>query len=571
MRYRWAALLLLATPLPTLAQEQRAIPDLPRDVERRVESMRGDASARRLSGPVTIPAGDAIATDVVVDGTLTLAGRIDGDLLVLGGDLLFVEGAAVTGDVLVVGGAISGAERATVGGTLLSYGPARPYARADERDANRDDAWEKDDRERDGRWRHPRHDDDEGGIDLSVSIAGNYNRVEGLPVMFGPVIRTAGPNRLTISGQAIWRTEPSESLDDEIGYRARVQQELFGGALRVGGEASSLVRPIETRGLNSTEAGLAAALFHSDLHDYYAEESWAAQIELRPTAFPLDAWLVYRVSEQGALEESDPWSLLNGDDAWRPQPIVARGDIATLLIGMKLDTRDDEDEPMRGFLGSVVVEHALDQDLGLPAFDVDGAVAGGQAFDDVTIASADLRAYLPVNRSSTLNLRGFVGGSVEETVLPPQFQRAIGGIGTLPGFSLFEGACGSRATRARLVRGVDDAGLNELSDEPMLAAYGCDRVALGQLEYRGGFDVHEYEDERHHWHDVDVSADWSFFVNVARGWAYGDMPFVDRSDTETMADVGFGVLFDQLGVYVGLPVTGEDRSLRAAVRLQRRF
>ena len=51
----------------------------------------------------------------------------------------------------------------------------------------------------------------------SVEASGAYNRVEGLPVMFGPVVRTAGPNRLMLSGQAIWRTQPSESLDEELG------------------------------------------------------------------------------------------------------------------------------------------------------------------------------------------------------------------------------------------------------------------------------------------------------------------------------------------------------------------
>jgi len=215
----------------------------------------------------------------------------------------------------------------------------------------------------------------------------------------------------------------------------------------------------------------------------------------------------------------------------------------------------------------------------MPAMNLDGIVAGGMTFDDFTTASLDLRAHLPVNRTSTLNLRGYVAGALEEAVLPPQMQHAIGGIGTVPGVSHFEGACGSRGERVRLATPDPDGGPDVLSEASMLPAYGCDRVALAQLEYRGGFDIvdwHVYDDDDEddddwHEHDFDVSADWAFFADVARGWSYGDMTFTERGDTETMADVGFGLLFDEVGVYGAIPITGEDQSLRVVVRLQHRF
>ena len=589
MTHRLAALLFLLAPAQATAQEGRGLPALPEDVEERVEDMRNDPGSLRMSGSVLVPADSAIRSDLVVEGgTLQLAGRVDGDVLVTGGDLILAEGAVIGGDVLVVGGAVTGVELATVGGTLLTYGPAgadpgrRGDPQRDDKDRARhdhDDDWEADDGDDDDRWRRHRHDDDDG-LDLGLSIAGNYNRVEGLPVMFGPVVRTGGRNRLTISGQAIWRTQPSESLDEEIGYQVRAQQGLFGGRLRVGGDVRSMVRPIETRGLNSTEAGLAAVLFHSDLHDYYEDRSWGAHVELHPRSIPIEARIGYRQSEHGSLEVSNPWSLFDRDDAWRPQPLVAEGDLSTLSFGLRFDTRNDEDEPIRGFFASLGVEHAIDQDLLGPSMDLDGTAGGGATFDDFTTASFDVRVHVPVNRSSTLNLRGFAAGTIDETVLPPQMQHAFGGIGTLPGFSLFEGACGSRGTQVRRVTPDPDGGASELSDETMLPSYGCDRIGLAQLEYRGGFDIvdwgfdHDDDDEDgdgwHH-HDFDVSADWAFFVDVARGWSYGDLPFADSGETETMADVGFGLLFDEVGVYGAVPITGDDQSLRVVVRLQRRF
>ncbi len=600
MTYRLAALLLFLTPFQLAAQERRGLPSLPPEVEDRVEALRTDQAAEHMAGPATIPAGRTISTDLVVeDGNLELAGTVTGDVLVVGGDLILVEGASVGGDVLVVGGQIVGAETASVGGTLLSYGPggnddwAMDGDRADAKDRGEpdeddwdheddwddDDDWDHDDDDDDG-WRRHDHGDD-GGLDLGLSVAGNYNRVEGLPVMFGPVIETRGPNRLHLSGQAIWRTQPSSSLNEEIGYQIRAQQGLFGDRLRIGGDVRSMVRAIESHGLNSTESSLAAVLFHSDLHDYYEEESWGAHIELHPASFPIEARLGYRQAEHGTLEVSNPWSLFDRGDDWRAQPIIAEGDVSTLTFGLRVDTRDDEDEPVRGFHASLGIEHALDQDLTMPSIDLGGTVGGGREFEDFTSAHIDLRAHIPVNRWSTLNLRGFVAGNIDEAALPPQYQRAVGGIGTLPGFSLFEGACGSRSTMVRLVTPDTAGGPNELSDEGMLPAYGCDRVALGQLEYRGGFEIgddHDDDDDGDHdhdhwhdWHDIDLSADWAFFVDVARGWAYEDLTFVDRGDTETMADVGFGLLFDEAGVYAAIPITGDDQSLRVVVRLQRRF
>lgn len=573
MKASMAILLLALAPMAGVAQDPRALPDLPRDVEDRIREMRSDPEALHRTGPVTIPSDSTVGSDLVVDGgTLTLNGHARGDVLVLHGDLALGAGARVDGDVLVVGGEIRGIESATVGGTLLAYGPAGQ--RDARREARRDDD-DRDDDDDDDHGRGRRYDR-EGGLDLGLSVPGNYNRVEGLPIMFGPVIETGGPNRLHIAGQAIWRTQPSSSLDDEIGWQLRVDQGLFGDQLRVGGEVSSMVQAIETRGLNSTEAGLAAAIFHSDPHDYFHGEGWAARIELRPDRVPFEAGLEYRQAEHALLRVSDPWSLFRGDDDWRLQPVVAQGDVSTLALSLAMDTRDDEDEPVQGFLARVGLEHALDQDLEMPSVDLDGTVGAGLTFDDFTIARVDLRAHMPVNRSSTLNLRAFAAGTVSEMALPPQFQRGLGGIGTLPGFALFHGACGSRDNAVSLVT-VDTAGANVLSDERLRPSYGCDRVLLGQLEYRGGFgfgDRDRDDDDDEWWGDwkhMDLEADWAFFVDVAQGWSFGDLTFADRVDTETMADVGFGLLFDQLGVYAALPITGDDQSLRVVARLQRRF
>lgn len=578
MRVGMAILLLALAPAAVVAQEPWELPDLPGDVEDRVRAMAAAPGALHTTGPTSIPGDSTVTTSLVVSGGgLGLDGRVVGDVLVLNGDLLLGSGAQVDGDVLVIGGEIRGIEAATVGGTLLAYGAAGTAGAGKEADRERARGVAVGvAREGDETVRRRHHSHDRGGIDLGVSVPGNYNRVEGLPIMFGPVIRTEGPNRLHIEGQAMWRTDPSASIADNVGWRVRAEQGLFSDRLRIAGEISSMVQAIETRGLNSTESGLAAAIFHSDLHDYFHREGWAVRLEVRPERVPLEAGLEYRRSEHGLLLVSDPWSLLRGDEAWRLQPVVAEGDITTLGLSLALDTRDDRDEPTMGFVGRIGVEHALEQDLVMPSVALDGAVDAGGFLSDFTLGRVDLSAHLPVNPSATLNLRAFAGGAVTETTLPPQFQRALGGIGTLPGFGLFHGACGSRDNAVRLAS-VDTAGTAIYSDERLRPAYGCDRVLLGQLEYRGGFgfghdDAAADDDEWwRDWKDANLEADWAFFVDVAQGWSFGDLSFANRVDTETMADIGLGLLFDEVGIYAALPITGDDQSLRLVGRLQRRF
>lgn len=419
---------------------------------------------------------------------------------------------------------------------------------------------------------HEQGADDDDGLTLGLSIASNYNRVEGLPVMFGPVIRAGDSNRLELSAQAIWRTEPSTSLNDETGYRLRIDQGVAGGVVRVGAEAISWARPIETHGLGSTEPGLAAALFHSDLQDYLEDRAWGVHAELRPASLPLEARLAFRVVDHSALEVSDPWSLFRNEERWRLQPAVAQGDASTLSLSVALDTRDDPEAAERGVLASLRVDRALDQDLTMPQSDFGGTPAGGETFADFTLARVDVRAHQAVTEGSTLSLRVLAAGSVDESVLPPQYQHALGGIGTLPGYAQFAGACGSRDVSVSLI-GADGSP----SEQTMLGSYGCDRVLLGQLEYRGTIGRPDREDGVHYhgaWKFEGEMAppQWVLFADAARGWAFGDLGLVDRSDTETLIDAGLGVLlFGSAGVYAAVPLVGEERSPRVIVRLERRF
>lgn len=76
-----------------------------------------------ITGPVTIERGETADDVVVIDGPVSVAGRVRGDLVVVNGRLRI--SGAVDGDVVAVAGRTSLAPGARIGGDLL-YGDERP-------------------------------------------------------------------------------------------------------------------------------------------------------------------------------------------------------------------------------------------------------------------------------------------------------------------------------------------------------------------------------------------------------------------------------------------------------------
>jgi hypothetical protein len=547
-----SALLLLMLAAPAAAQEREIRnANLPRALETRLLRMFEEATTR-YEGDTTIPSGGVVEGDIAaLTGPLRIAGRVEGDVALVGGDVILEAGSEVVGSITVVGGAVRMADDAVVGGTITAYGaPAADSRRADrDREGDgRDRWWDRDrDRDREGR----------GYSRLTVRAGASYNRVEGLPVLFGPVVETAGPNPLRVEALAIWRTEMGASLDTErMGYRVLAEQQLGGRrAFSLGGTVHSMVDPMDRWQLSDLEASLAAVLFHHDYRDHFERTGWSAFVRARP-APGLDARLTYRDERHGSVAAADPWTLFNRSDSWRLQPMAAEGTLRTLGARFELDRRDRRDEPRAGWLARLSAERP-----------VGGALV--PVGTDFTTAFADVRRYMPVGDRSGLNLRVAAGGSLTGEALPPQFQHALGGPGTLPGFPLFHADCGAR--RIPVQRG----------DDMFYPSYGCDRFALGQAEYRGNlsFDLgfgYPRDDRRHDWWDdirIDTRPTWIVFADAGRGWAASERIDGDTgTHTGTLVDAGLGVMIGKLGIYAAVPLNGDvDQSPRFMLRWGPRF
>ncbi|NJD19731.1 MAG: hypothetical protein FIA95_10680, partial [Gemmatimonadetes bacterium] len=437
----WVVALLSAAPLA--AQERVEEADLPRSVADEVIEFFNSPSTTRFQGKAEVRAGEVIRGNVgVLAGPFTVAGEILGDLVVVNGDLEVLSGGHVGGDVTVIGGEVlAGAEavdgQVTVYSARLSYRsregrisyePERPWS-----------GW---------RERH-RH----GNAYISVRNEGNYNRGEGLPVMFGPVFRSEGEDFLRADVLGIWRSDSGLRLDaDELGYFIRAEQHLGpGGRFSVGATAHSMVVPVEEGGITDTEASLATFLLGRDYRDYYEREGFSAFLRYYDDRAGVRLTAEYRDEDHAFAPVGSPWSFKDEDEPWRPPPLVAEGRLRSVGGELIVDDRNDRDDPSDGWYLAATATAGLEGELELPGYWLPdpappSSAAAPRALDpEFRAGSLDLQRYTRLGPSADLRLRGFVAGSLDGEPLPPQFQRALGGEGSLPGYPLMAVDCGARA------------------------------------------------------------------------------------------------------------------------------
>lgn len=556
--------------LPAPAQERTeddaervALLDLPEDVAEEVVSFFNAPETIHFNGRSRVPADRTIAGDVaVLGGPFTVAGRIEGRVVVINGAVELLPGSEIVGDLLVVGGTVEGVEGARVTGEIRTYGESLRYRRRGERIARAEPRRTRERRDGDGR------------SEFRVATGRSYNRVEGLPITFGPVVETEGRNPLRLRALAIYRTESGLSLDtDRLGYYVRADQFLGGRrAVRVGASAFSLVDPIEDWHVSDLENGLSTFLFHRDFRDHYEREGWSAFATVSPPRSPLSLTAEHRWERHGSLPAGSPWALFGNSEEWRAQPLAAEGSLSSVVLRGTLDTRSDREDPATGWFVSGEMERAYDADLARPT--AVGVVPGADgpvlfpavSYSSFTTGQLDLRRYNRVSPSARLNLRLLVGGSLTGDAVPPQRQHALGGEGSLPAYELFRLDCGARSRR--VLRGSTTRALDpgEAAPSTFYPSYGCDAFALAQAEYRGALDFRfrwntapwsdpEDDEEDDGW-DVDwaSSPDWIVFVDAGRGW--------DRHGSGSeglVADLGFGFLFERLGVYLAVPLNQGGR------------
>jgi hypothetical protein len=427
-------------------------------------------------------------------------------------------------------------------------------------------------------------------VGLAAGLGDNgYNRLEGFPFQLGIAARSEGPEPFLGRAVAIIRMAAAGGLDD-VGYSFRGEK-LFLGSRRIaiGVEFYSKLRAIESRGISNIENLLSAGIFHSDYRDYHNRQGVVAFASYAPRNSPLSAGIEVRTERHDLVAAGNPGSIFENGTPWRLQPLIAEGKVHSASAAVRYDNRARRPAGLAsGWKIDVEIMQTFGGDLNIAEVGLvlpDGTrgppLAGLPTMEATfTKGFLDVRRYNAVGNAS-LNLRFVAEGILNNEVLPPQFQHALGGPGSLPGLPGFPRLlddpvdmmpvmdCGARDFR------VSTSPTNFLGTR-FFPFYGCDRYVLFQAQLEGyfGFQIGDadldFRDEGLAL-NLELIPRWVLFFDAAQAWALGNIGPFPRSDEDLKYDAGGGIAFGDLGFYLAVPLEGDDKSVQFVVRLGSRF
>jgi len=540
---------------------------LPRDVAREATRLFNESAALRSTGRVEIDEDRVVDGDVaVLNGPVLISGRVRGRVLAINGDVILRPTARIDGDLLVVGGEVEGRHTAFVGGEIRIYRQQLQYVREGESITPENNTSARDET---GWWRTWERSRRRSGSKLQIATAGAYNRVEGLPINLGPqVFRNSYWGSARLDAYAVLRTETSfENKNDDIGHNVNTEIRLGRrGGLLLGGRLFNVIEPTESWQLTDLEAGLATFVEHRDYRDYYERRGGKVRAGLfvRRGA---DVSVSYGDERWSARLAENPWTLTQPKSGWRPNPGFDEGLLHLLNGTLHVDTRNDDKNPWSGWYVLADLEHGLGK---ISSYALRSQPIAQPAAGNVRYARGflDLRRYNRVSPDAQLNFRVVTGGWLNGDPLPLQRRFAVDGPGALPGYDFR-----SPATRSVLACATGGYAAGVPGQ--------CDRMALGQVEYRGDlhFDLFtDWEDD--HYMRSHSDGVWVFFADAGRGWLVGTPSPTDSLSYEKgklpplstfKSDLGLGLDFDVIGLYVAKAMSAPKEPVNFFMRIRHRF
>ncbi|HUF31323.1 MAG TPA: hypothetical protein VMM77_11795 [Gemmatimonadaceae bacterium] len=576
-----AALLLVVASQPGWAQDSTVSitdrPSLPRELAVEALERYNRSAALRATGSLSVPADKTVAGDVaVLHGPLTIAGHVQGSVVVINGDLVLAPGARVAGDILVVGGVIDGERGATVGGAVTRNPLPLRYVRRDDQlvldEDTRASTFIRSVRRSSSRIR---------------LTAGGYNRVEGLPVIAGPVfrrrtdwgtIRAEALGILRSAGDFAWSSA-------NVGHDARLEVR-FGdrSGIALGGQAYDVVDGFENWHLKGSEVALASFFFHRDFRDYFNRHGARAYatLEMGPHA---EFELGYARERWGGRGVADPFTILHDSDPWRANPLADEGVFRIAKAILTFDTRNDIRDPWTGWFLNADFEQGASDAVRLAPLTPMARSSTPGSVEPLKYARLflDFRRYNRASPDGQLNFRLVLGSSFGKDPLPVQRRLSLGGPGTLPGFDFRRRTDGDDVlTCTEDLSEVDPARVL-----PEGRPAQCERIALAQVEYRGDLRIgigggpssNDRNDDRWHNFKIQHAGQWVVFADAGRGWLVGpgrvgqiqyragQLPALRTFHT----DIGAGLDFDVIGFFVAKSTSHPDQPTNFFVRLRHRF
>jgi outer membrane protein assembly factor BamA len=362
----------------------------------------------------------------------------------------------------------------------------------------------------------------------------------------------------------VLRTESSFSgSTPDVGHDVRGEARAgrqFG--VTVGGRLFDVVDGVEQWQLSNAEVALASFFFHRDYRDYYGRHGGQLYAALRATE-DADLTISYGDERWRARETRDPFTLAWNGLTWRENPQLDAGRFHLVNVTLRIDTRNDVLNPWAGWY------LFADWERGAGTIDVAGPTSSSVRAVPLGPTRyhrgfVDLRRYNRVAPNAQLNLRLVFGGWLSGDPLPLQRRLSIDGPGTVPGFDF------------RSAGGTDVGTCSEGIAPPGRPAQ-CERVALTQLEYRN--DLHlALSYGRGAARRFRADGAWVFFADAGRGWLVNapENPLnLGRTQLPSLSsyrtDIGAGLSFEHVGVYVAKALSVPNEPLNVFLRVRHRF
>ena len=418
---------------------------------------------------------------------------------------------------------------------------------------------------------------------ITVTSGGGYNRVEGLPVLFGPVLETKfRAARLRVSALGIIRSAGTFRIDsDNLGHDVTVAA-LFDPARRTSviARAYDVVDAVEDWQIPRDEAGLAAFFFRSDFRDHYGRHgaslagSYAAS--RRATLFASLARERWH-----SREVRDVLTVFRNGKAWRPNPAVDEGLFRIGTLGLAYDNRNDPRRPSTGWLVRTEYEVA---DGRIDSFGATSSDARRSPESDVRYGRlfVDVRRYFRLSPTKQLNARVVLGGWLHGDELPLQRRLSVSGVGAIPGIDFREPSLGP------------DVGQCSTAPAPAGDPAQCERALLAQLEYRIGLPSRPGsiigKTVRIRSRAFTLNPALVVFADAGRGWLLEprgepvDAPIVLPPSRDLVystsaipplgtfrTDIGIGVDLGLFGIYAAKSLSESGEPFNIFLRARRRF
>jgi hypothetical protein len=411
--------------------------------ERRYLKDRDETRIRREAGNYALAAGVTFDGDLVVTrGAVTIAGKVNGSVLVIRGDALIDSTGEVLGDVVSVGGRVARRPNSRVFGDMVETSPRYLIEDNDAKGARVE--------EREPRWRRNgrrnRWQEDWNG---NFNVKTHYNRVDGL--FLGGELPRLYNQRLT----------PNLDVFGLGGYAFAAKRWHYqaGGEFYVGrsfrfslgGEVHDFTDSQDKWIIPDEENSIAAFFINEDFRDYYRRDGYSL-FAGQNLGRSLKLSAEYRNENHLSLPNETDWSLFVNKKRFRPNPAIDEGKMAGYAGQITFDTRNHHRHPDRGWLISIAGETSR------PEFDSEFD------FDRLIV---DVRRYQPLGYGKNFDLRLRAGTG--RGILPQQYLFDLGGISTLRGYR-FKEFTGDRMVLANVEYRIN-SGSSRLHDIPIIEEF----------------------------------------------------------------------------------------------------